>query len=110
MRELGIDRAIRALFEKHASLIVMGVLFALSVLVRFQLAPVTDWSGDYLYCISPWTEQFRELGPVKGLAADITNYYIPYNLVYVLASLMPTEAWVPFSLISCIFSRSGKAI
>ncbi|MCR5674530.1 MAG: hypothetical protein K6G16_02360 [Lachnospiraceae bacterium] len=98
---LKLDEKIRALFGRYMREIIVAVLFALSVIIRLELAPKTSWSGDYLYCIAPWVEEYRKLGFVKGLASEITNYYIPYNIIFALSALCPTEAWVPISIISC---------
>lgn len=92
----------RAFVGAHIREIVLGALFLLSVLIRFDLAPRTRWSGDYIYCIVPWVNTYRELGFVQGLATAITNYYIPYNILLAFTALFPMEPWVLISLFSCI--------
>ncbi|MBR5116156.1 MAG: hypothetical protein IK096_03730 [Lachnospiraceae bacterium] len=97
------DRGFRKFVDENAMQLVFIALFVISVLVRIDLAPKTDWSPDYLACIDPWVREYRSLGFVNGLATEIGNYYIPYNVILALISYAPTEPWVMISVISCVF-------
>ncbi len=101
------DEWIRSFAERHINEIIVAALFILSVLLRITLASKTSWSGDYLYCIAPWVDRYRELGAAAGLSQEITNYYIPYNVFLAFVSLFPMEPWVLVSILSCAAEYLG---
>ncbi len=86
---------------KHAFHIVMLLLLAVSVMIRWTLAPNTFLSGDYNTFYKPWIEQYRTDGIVSCLRQGIGDYYVPFNLLYALFSLLPVEPWVPLSIFFC---------
>ncbi len=98
----GLENKLRGLVERHYREICLSALLILSALTRMLLAPA-EHSGDYIFCIEPWVETYRELGVVQGLATPITNYYIPYNILLAVISLFPMRPWVLVSLTSCVF-------
>ena len=97
------DRGFRKFVDEHAEQLVFIALLVISVLVRIDLAPKIDWSPDYLACIDPWVREYRSLGFVNGLATEIGNYYIPYNVLLALISYVPADPWVMVSVVSCVF-------
>ena len=98
-----IDNFIRDEVEEYGDRLFAAVLLVISLIIRIVLVPKTNWSPDYLSCLEPWVEEYRALGFVKGLGTAIGNYYIPYNIVLALASLVPVRACYPLAAVSCVF-------
>ena len=98
-----IDRYIREGVERYGDRLFVAALLLISAVIRVVLAPKTDWSPDYYSCIEPWVEEYRNVGVINGLGTQIGNYYIPYNIILALASLVPAKACYPIAAVSCVF-------
>jgi Gpi18-like mannosyltransferase len=98
-KEPAVDKLIRNLIDKHLFEIALGLLILISVFIRFKLAPNTELSPDYDFYYRDWVEFYRQNGIIKGLSNAPGDYYVPFNVIYALCSLLPCEAWVPLSII-----------
>ncbi len=101
-RELGVDRLLKKLINKYLFEICIGVMLLAAAVVRFKLAPDTKLSPDYNTYYKEWVEYYRENGIISGLGNAIGDYYVPLNLMYAFSSLIPTEPWVPLSIVAFI--------
>ena len=96
-----LDKKIYDFCSKNAYYIVLFMLLAISVIIRTTLAPNTFLSGDYYTFYKPWIDQYKTDGIAQCLKTGIGDYYIPFNLLYGLFSLLPCEPWLPLSLFFC---------
>ena len=101
-KELALDKLIRNLIDKYLFEIAIGLLIIISVFIRYKLAPNTELSPDYDFYYREWVEFYRQNGIIKGLSNAPGEYYVPFNVIYALCSLLPCEAWVPLSIVPAI--------
>ena len=85
--------------DKYRFEIVLGLLIIAAFVIRLMLAPNTELSPDYDSYYREWVEFYRENGIVNGLANAPGDYYVPFNVIYALCSLLPVKPWVPLSMI-----------
>lgn len=95
------DDFVFRLVDDHLFEVAIMILLALSALIRVYLTPNTS-SGDFKSFILPWIEEYRRIGVAKGLSVTISDYYVPYNLIIILASVLPWPPYVTISLTSCM--------
>ena len=98
-----IDEEIQKLLEKYLFHIAVGLLILISILIRYNLAPITYFSADYRSHLVHWITAYRNLGIAEGLSQNVGNYYVPYNVLLAIIAQLPTEPWVLITLTSCIF-------
>ena len=96
-----LDNALFHMNDRYLYEIALVVLVGLSVVIRIYLTPMA-FSGDYIGCIDPWIQQYRQIGAKAGLAIQIDDYYIPYNVILAIASNLSWPSYVLISLVSCI--------
>ena len=53
--------------EKHFFTMGVVVLLFFSVLLRYFLAPFTEFSMDYFGSLVPWVTNYQQLGIIDGL-------------------------------------------
>lgn len=102
-KKLAIDKGLRNLINKHFFELCMIVVLAAAVFIRVSLLPNTDLSPDYETYYKAWVEHYRQYGLVKGLEFAPGDYYVPFNIIYWLCSLLPVEPWLPLGIIPGIF-------
>ncbi len=98
-----LDRFLLGLSRETIHRVILVLLFAGSLIIRWKLAPETTISSDYELYIKGWPDTYRELGFVAGMRQVIGDYYVPFNIMYAVIGLSPWEPWVLASLFSCIF-------
>lgn len=59
-------------------------------------------SGDYKSFLYPWWTQI-EAGGIKGLATQVGNYNIPYQIITYLFTLLPLGPLYSYKMLSIIF-------
>lgn len=96
-----IDKKVYDFCSHNATNIVLFLLLAVSIMIRYTLAPNTFLSGDYNTFYKPWIDQYRTDGIAATMKAGIGDYYVPFNLLYAFFSLLPFEPWVPLSIFFC---------
>ena len=101
------DRLLRTVIEKYLFEISMGLLVLLSIMIRVHLAPVCVLSPDYKNYFLPWVEEYRRLGAIGGLAQTIGDYYVPYNIMLALMSVLPWEPYALIAFTSCLAEYIG---
>ena len=89
----------KKLIDKYLFQIVLGLFIVPAFLIRLKLAPNTELSPDYDSYYREWVEFYRTNGIVQGLAHAPGDYYVPFNVIYALCSLLPVAPWVPLSMI-----------
>ncbi|RKM63398.1 hypothetical protein D6856_04545 [Butyrivibrio sp. XB500-5] len=89
----------KKLLDKYLFWIVLGLFIIAAFIIRLKLAPNTELSPDYDSYYREWVEFYRANGIVKGLENAPGDYYVPFNVIYALCSLLPVEPWVPLSMI-----------
>ena len=89
----------KKLIDKYLFQIVLGLFIVAAFLIRLKLAPNTELSPDYDSYYREWVEFYRTNGIVQGLAHAPGDYYVPFNVIYALCSLLPVAPWVPLSMI-----------
>ena len=89
----------KKLLDKYLFWIVLGLFIIAAFIIRLKLAPNTELSPDYDSYYREWVEFYRANGIVKGLENAPGDYYVPFNVIYALCSLLPVEPWGPLSMI-----------
>ena len=89
----------KKLIDNYLFQIVLGLFIVAAFLIRLKLAPNTELSPDYDSYYREWVEFYRTNGIVQGLAHAPGDYYVPFNVIYALCSLLPVAPWVPLSMI-----------
>lgn len=88
-----LDRFITDLIEKHIYEIAIALLVLLSLLLRYKLMTFKfngDYiSGDFQNYLREWINLYREFGIAGGLGHTIGDYYVPYNIVLAVISVIP---------------------
>ena len=108
-------KAVLYIEARYVHLICLSLIYVLALYIRLLLVPKHIDTGDYATFLVPWIASYRELGIVKALSMGIGNYYVPYNLLLALSSVLPVPDHVSVALysygaefISCIF-KIGRA-
>lgn len=101
MKEKNPDTFIRSFVTKYINELVIGALVLFSVVIRYHLMK-HGTSNDYFEYLVPWVESYRN--SIKdSFREGVGNYYIPYNVLLALASLLPVPTLFSVGIISCIF-------
>lgn len=102
-----VDRFLFNLIDNRLFELVLILALAISAIIRIMLAPYTDISPDYDTYYKMWVETYREVGIWKGLSMTIGDYYVPFNILYAICSLLPCEPWAPLAFASCLCEYVG---
>ncbi|MDR0219878.1 MAG: hypothetical protein LBI54_00545 [Lachnospiraceae bacterium] len=97
-----LDNWIHDIIEKYFFYIAMAVFLLLSAAIRWKLAPVVAFSGDYYAYLLPWVEHYRDNGLIEGLRLGVEQY-IPYNLFLAIVAWLPGEPWAYIALLLALF-------
>ena len=97
-----LDGFLDKIIDKHQEKLVLGILVILAIGIRLLLMPNTELSPDYNTYYLDWVNQYREYGLLVGLGKTIGDYYVPYNVMYGLCSLLPCEPYIPLTIFSMI--------
>lgn len=95
-----LENKLHDIIDKYLFHIGIIILIIASLLVRWHLAPICVLSADYNNFIVPWVEFYREHG-FAGLAQQVGDYYVPYNIFLAAISYLPWPPWIMVSLFSC---------
>ena len=101
-----IDRLLITFVEQHLSSIAFVFLTLLSIVIRLKFIHFVDFNDgitDYNTALVPWINLYKEFGFVNGLAQEIGDYYVPYNLFLAVISLFNIEPCYPIVILSSIF-------
>lgn len=98
-----LEERLHDLIDKHLFQIGMIIILGVTLLIRIHLMPITMLSGDYMDCLEPWVEYYRQNGIVKGLAETMGSYYVPYNLFLAVIAFLPGQPWTYIAGLSIIF-------
>lgn len=112
MTELKLDRMIRDFLDRYLPVLVLIGLIGAAAYIRIHLAPFTDFNhgqNDYNIYLKLWVDAYREAGVIGGLGQTIGNYYVPYNIVLALVSLLPGEPATGIAFFSCL-ADFGNAV
>lgn len=89
----------KKLFDKYFFEIVLGLCIISAFIIRLKLIPNTDLSPDYNDYYREWVEFYRANGFIEGLRNAPGDYYVPFNIIYALCSLLPMSPNIPLGLI-----------
>lgn len=92
--------------ESYLDKIVFIVVILLSVWLRRLYTPlvdITNGASDYKSELSVWVDYYRGLSVKECLSNGIGNYYVPYNLLLILASRFDIEAYWFICIFSYVF-------
>ena len=92
----------KKLIDKYLFEIVMGLFIIAALIIRIRLIPNTELSPDYNDYYREWVEFYRTNGILEGLRNAPGDYYVPFNVLYALCSLLPVSPAVPLGLIPFI--------
>lgn len=92
----------KTIISQHINLIFY-ISLILSILIRI-IGTFYLKSNDYTMFLSPWIGQFKNISILDGLRlqTDITDYYVPYNIILIILSHVPFPSYIGISLISCL--------
>ena len=96
-----IDSFFHKIIDRYLFEIGIFLILLLTIFVRLHMAPITMLSADYTQQLVPWVNHYRKMGIVGGLAKKIGDYYVPYNLIIALISVLPGKPWFWLALLSC---------
>ncbi len=88
-----LDRFITEIIEKHIYEIAIALLVLMSVVLRYKLM-IFKFNGDYISgdfrnYLREWIKMYREFGIAGGLSRTIGDYYVPYNIILAIISVIP---------------------
>lgn len=102
-KELSLDKWLKNIIHKNFFQICLAVILFAAVFIRLLLIHETELSLDYNTYYKAWVEHYRQYGIIKGLESAPGDYYVPFNVIYALCSLLPVEPYIPLGIIPCIF-------
>lgn len=70
---------------------IIVLLFVIALAVGVRLVFIDSKFPDYIVCLKPWVESFREHGGFKGLAYEIGNYTPAYMHFLMIFSYFDIE-------------------
>ncbi|WP_026524610.1 glycosyltransferase 87 family protein [Butyrivibrio sp. MB2005] len=82
--------------------VALAVMLLIAVVARLIMIPEVTLSPDYNSYYLPWVNAYREYGILTGLGKNIGDYYVPYNIMYAICSLLPCEPYIPLAIFSFI--------
>ena len=96
-----IDTFFHKIIDNYLFEIGLFLILLLTILTRWHMAPITMLSADYKQQLVPWVDYYKKMGIVEGLSKKIGDYYVPYNLIIALLSVLPGKTWAWLALLSC---------
>lgn len=88
-----LDKVLINIIENHIYEIAVAFIVLLSLVIRYKLATFKfngDYiSGDFRGFLRVWVDYYRELGVREGLSRTIGDYYVPYNIILAIISVIP---------------------
>ncbi len=96
-----IDTFFHKIIDNYLFEIGLFLILLLTILTRWHMAPITMLSADYKQQLVPWVDYYKKMGIVEGLSKKIGDYYVPYNLIIALISVLPGKTWAWLALLSC---------
>ncbi len=106
-KEFAIDRWIHGLTMKQWMKFGTALILLISVYIRYALAPNLDLSADYHTFYEAWIWQYRGMSLREALGTTVGDYYVPLNLMYILASRLPFPEWGTLVVITCATEYIG---
>ena len=101
MKESDLDSLLVKLIREHLQLIVLGFLLLSSAVIRYHLMK-HGTSQDFFSYLVPWVDTYKQSIP-QAFKEGVGDYYIPYNILLALASLVDVPTNYSVGTISCIF-------
>ncbi len=95
-----IENKIADWIQKHILLLL--VIFASVAGLAMRISAILFESGDFYVFLEPWWNQFKILG-FQGLAQQIGNYNIPYQILIALMINLPVEPIYAYKGLSVLF-------
>lgn len=87
--------------DKYKIEIFIVLVTILGFLARFVF--INFQSDDYIWCLSDWNKQMREMGGFASLSKRIGDYNVIYMFILTLISYLPCDSLIPIKLISIVF-------
>ena len=88
-----LDKVLINIIENHIYEIAVAVIVLFSLVIRYKLITFKfngDYiSGDFRGFLRVWVDYYRELGVREGLSRTIGDYYVPYNIILAIISVIP---------------------
>ena len=88
-----VDLFFIKLIQDYFYEIAIAVLILFSIVIRIKLSTFKFGgeyiSGDYNGFLSVWVNLYRENGIAGGLGQIIGDYYVPYNIILAVISVIP---------------------
>lgn len=84
-----------------ALLAFIGVSLAAGMVIR-TLSLTQSNNTDYIYCLGPWAQSFRDLG-WKAIAETWSDYNMPYLYIVGVIAKIPMNDLYLYKLVSVIF-------
>ena len=98
---LALAGALRGLGAKGRLLALCAVAGGLLLLGRFLC--FARETSDFTDFLLPWTERLRQLGGLRGLGKEISNYNVPYMVLLALFSYLKIPVLYLIKLTSVLF-------
>ncbi len=96
----GIENRFFDLIRKHILLIFVVAITAFGIAIH--LCGIDFQSDDYVSFLFPWWVEIEESG-LWGLATQVGNYNIPYQIITYLFTLTPLEPLYSYKALSIVF-------
>ncbi len=95
-----IESKIFDFIQKHV--LILLLLASTTTGIIIHICGIDFQSDDYQSFLYPWWEQIKA-GGIQGLATQVGNYNIPYQLITWLFTLIPLGPLYSYKLLSIIF-------
>lgn len=86
--------------KKNILLFLLGAVTVIAVIVRF--CGIDFQSDDFNSFLNPWWSVIQQ-NDFTGLATQVGNYNIPYQIIIYLMTLLPLKALYAYKIVSIIF-------
>lgn len=86
--------------RKHILLLFLGAATVLGIIIH--ICGIDFQSDDYQSFLYPWWLQIENAG-VSGLAVQVGNYNIPYQIITYLFTLLPLGPLYSYKVLSIVF-------
>lgn len=86
--------------KKNILLFLLGAVTIIAVIVRF--CGIDFQSDDFNSFLNPWWSVIQQ-NDFTGLATQVGNYNIPYQIIIYLMTLLPLKALYAYKIVSIIF-------
>ena len=91
---------------KMLDLVFLACIWIIAAIIRFRFINVE--SPDYFGFLEPWMDRIRELGPLKSVGTEISNYSPAYMYLMAMVAAVTKNSLAGLKIVSFIFDYAAS--